>query len=230
MTRSAGSVARREHDETRPQRMGLERVDPIVVLLVALRVRALLLDDAVECVASLDAHAARRRERRSRNQRAQLDELLGRNVDRAERRARSHDLDVASHPHRLSPGAEDLARSRLDAHEAGERLRPLVAPDLEVDVDDVVVRDRDPLQRVRDRERTRLVARVEVPDDPHRVAASLDAERAGLARLEARLRCRAGRRHRARRPTGRSASRPRGAGCRGSRSGSRPRTRPRGAR
>ena len=155
--------------------------------LVGLRVRALLGDDPVEAVPARDAHARGRGERRPGDQRAQLDELLGRDVDGAQRRARADELDVAAHPHRLSPGAQDLARCGLDADEPEEALLPLVAPDLEVDVDDVVVRDRDLAERVRDRERARLVARVEVPDDPHRVAAPLDAERARPAGLEARL-------------------------------------------
>ena len=132
-------------------RMRLQRVDAVAIGLVALGVGALLLDDPIERVPSLDAHARGRGERRPRNERAELDELLGRDVDRAQRRARSDELDVAAHPHRLSPRAEDLPRRRLDAHEPGERLLPLIAPDLQVDVDDVVVRDRDPAERVRDR-------------------------------------------------------------------------------
>ena len=187
MTRIAGIVASAERDEARSDGMRLQRVDAVAIGLVALGVRALLRDDPIERVSSLDAHARGRGERRARNERAELDELLGRDVDRAQRRARSDELDVAAHPHGLPPGAEDLPRRRLDADEAEERLLPLVAPDLQVDVDDVVVRDRHPAERVRDGERARLVAGVEVPDDPHRVAAPLDPERPGLAGLEARL-------------------------------------------
>ncbi len=187
MTRIAGIVA--SASATRPVRIGmrLQRVDAVAIGLVALGVRELLRDDPVERVSSLDPHSGGRGERRARNERAQLDELLGRDVDRAQRRPRADELDVATHPHGLPPGAKDLPRRRLDPHEAGERLLPLVAPDLQVDVDDVVVRDGDPAERVRDGECAGLVAGVEVPDDPRRVAAPLDAERPGLAGLEARL-------------------------------------------
>ena len=164
------------------------------------------------------------------NQRAQLDELLRRDVDRAQGRARADELDVAAHPHGLAPGAQDLARRRLDPDESEERLLPLVAPDLQVHVDDVVVRDGDLAQRVRDRERARLVARVEVPDDPHRVAALLDAEGAGLGPARGSSGSRGRTLSRARRRRRSRATRPRGAGCRDSRRRSRPRTRPRGAR
>ena len=187
MTRSAGIVASAR--ATRPVRIGmrLQRVDAVAVGLVALGVGPLLLDDPVEGVPALDPHAGRRRERASRDQRAELDELLGRDVHRSERRAGPDELDVAAHPHRLAPRAQDLPRCRLDPDEPVERLLPLVAPDLEVDVHHVVVRDRDAAERVRDRERPRLVACVEVPDDPHRVAAPLDSEGPGLAGIEARL-------------------------------------------
>ena len=187
MTRIAGIVASPSAIEARADGMRLQRVDPVAIGLVALGVGALLLDDPIERVPSLDPHARGRGERRSRDEGSELDELLGRDVYRSQRRARSHELDVAAHPHGLPPRAEDLPRRRLDADEAGERLLPLIAPDLQVDVDDVVVRDRHPAERVRDGERARLVAGVEVPDDPRRVAAPLDAERPGLAGLEARL-------------------------------------------
>ena len=59
---------------------------------------------------------------------------------------------------------------------------PLVAPDLEVDVDDVVVGDREPADAVADDERPRLGRGAVVPDDPHRVADRCDAERPGSAR------------------------------------------------
>ena len=176
-----------EDDETGPDRMRLQRVDAIVIGLVALRVGELLLHDPVECVTALHAHSGRRRERRPRYERAQLDELVGRHVDRSQRGSRADELHVTAHPHGLAPRAEDLSRGRLDPDQPREACVPLVAPDLEVDVDHVVVGDRDPAQGVRDRERARLVDRVEVPDDPHRVAAALDAERSGAPRLEARL-------------------------------------------
>ena len=76
------------------------------------------------------------------------------------------ELDVAAHPDRVAPDAEDgpgaavivaVSRSRRPFHSD--------APDLEVDVDDVVVGDRDAREPVADRERADLAGRLEVPDD-----------------------------------------------------------------
>ena len=108
--------------------------------------------------------------------------------DRAERRPPPGELHVAPDPDRLPPALEDPARRVLRRDEAGERLVPLVAPDLEVHVHDVVVRDGDATERVRDRERPRLVRRVEVPDDAHAVVRALEAEGAERPRLQLGLR------------------------------------------
>jgi hypothetical protein len=56
-------------------------------------------------------------------------------------------------------------------------LLPLVAPDLQVHVDDVVVGDREAGEAVPDRELPRLVARLEAPDDADPSAEVLGAER-----------------------------------------------------
>jgi len=48
---------------------------------------------------------------------------------------------------------------------------------LEIDVDHVVVRDCNAPERVGDSEGPRLIARVEVPDDPYPIPAPYDAER-----------------------------------------------------
>ena len=90
------------------------------------------------------AHAGRGRERGAGDECPQLDELVCRDGDGAEGRPRSLELDVPAHPHGMAPRAQDLPRCRLDGDEPVERLRPLVTPDLQVHVDDVVVRDREP--------------------------------------------------------------------------------------
>ena len=176
------SRERGEHEnrQSRAERVILERLNAIAVTPVALGIGALLFDDPIESVPSNDLHTERRSERRAGDQRSQLDELMSRDADGAERRTTADEVDVAAHPHGLAPSLEDPCRRALDRDETRERLGPLVSPDLEVDVDDIVVRDRDPAQRVRDRERTRLVARVEVPDDAYVVAAPHDAERPGV--------------------------------------------------
>ena len=81
MTRIAGIVASAERDEARADGMRLQRIDPVAIGLVSLRVCALLLDDPIEGVSSLDAHARGGSERRPRNEGSELDELLGRDVD-----------------------------------------------------------------------------------------------------------------------------------------------------
>ena len=167
--------------------MRLQRIDSVVIARVAVGVCQFLLHDPVERISSLDAHPVGGREGGARDQRPQLDELVRRDSNRAEGRARADELDVAAHPHGLAPPAQDLPGRRLDSDEACERLAPLIAPHFEVHVDDVVVRDGDMAQRVRNGERPRLVARVEVPDDAHRVAAALNAVRPSRTRLERRL-------------------------------------------
>ena len=176
-----------EHDEGGANGMRLQSVDPLVVAPVAVGVGLLLLEDAIERLPSLDTHPGRRGESRASDQGPQLDELVRRNGDRTKGRARAHELDVPTNPHGLAPPAQDLPGGRLDADEAIERLAPLVAPNLQIDVDDVVVCDRDAAQRVRDREGPRLIARVEVPDDAGAVTALFDPE--GSRRPGPRLEC-----------------------------------------
>ena len=81
---------------------------------------------------------------------------MGGDVERAQQRAIAVELDVAAHPDRMAPGALDATGRRELGGEPAEPLVPLVAPDLQIDVDDVVVGDRHPAQPVADRERPRL--------------------------------------------------------------------------
>ena len=98
---------------------------------------------------------------------AELDELSCRDVQRAQEHLLAGELDVAADVDRVPPRAEDLARGGLGRGEAAERLVPFGAPDLEVDVDDVVVGDRDAGQPVVDVEGAELVRCGVVPDDAH---------------------------------------------------------------
>ena len=175
---------RAEHAE-RAERVRDPVVDPLAVALVLLCVGQLLVDDPVEGRAVLDLHRRGGGERVARIQRPQLDELARGDVDRAQENLRAGERHVPSHPHRMAPRAHDVAGAGHRGGERPETLLPLVAPDLQVDVDDVVVRDRQPREAVADRELAGLVGGLEAPDDPHAAAEVLGPERARrAARLE----------------------------------------------
>ena len=178
---------RREGDEERQPEVVERRLDPLAVALERARVLELLGDDPLERRALLDTGAGRRVEQPSREEDAQLDELLRRDVERAQHRAVGLAADVAAHVDRMPPDpvrVEVVGRARkLDRRgQPPEPLLPLVAPDLQVHVDDVVVGDREPSQPVADRERPRGERGV-VPDDP---VPSVDRDVAERARLAAR--------------------------------------------
>ena len=61
--------------------------------------------------------------------------------------ARPLDRDVSPHPDRVTPRANDVPGAAHRRGQPAEALLPLVAPDLEVDVDDVVVADRETVIR-----------------------------------------------------------------------------------
>jgi hypothetical protein len=91
----------------------------------------------------------------------------------------------------MSPRTDDLARRDQRRRELAEPHLPLVAPDLDVHVDHVVVRRRDAAQPVVDSESPRLRLRFVVPHDSHALVRASRAERPGPVRaLE--LRARAG--------------------------------------
>jgi hypothetical protein len=79
----------------------------------------------------------------------------------------------------VPPGALDVAGRDQRRRELAEPDLPLVAPDLQVDVDDVVVGDREPAEAVVDAEPPRLVRRLVVPDDPDPLVSARRPERAG---------------------------------------------------
>ena len=77
----------------------------------------------------------------------------------------------------MAPGALNVAGRHERSGQLVEPDLPLVAPDPEVDVDDVVVGDREPAQAVVDAEPPRLVRRLVVPDDPDSVVRGRRTER-----------------------------------------------------
>ena len=77
----------------------------------------------------------------------------------------------------MAPGTRDVARRELLRRQLAEPDFPLVAPNLQVDVDDVVVRDGDAAQPVGDPERAHLIRGRVVPDDPGTVVPLLDPVR-----------------------------------------------------
>ena len=82
----------------------------------------------------------------------------------------------------MAPGPLDVPRREQLGRELRQSGLPLVAPDLQVDVDDVVVRGGDAAQAVADAEDALLGRRAVVPDDPHAVVPALDSVGAGRAR------------------------------------------------
>ena len=184
--RERGEGSEREHDQRAAPRVGDRVVDALLVPLVRSRVRLLLGGDLLQPVAVANAHARRGRERVPWIERAELDELTRVDVERPEQRLLPLERDVAADPDRVAPGADDVAGPAHGRGQAPEPLLPLVAPDLEVHVDDVVVAHGEPGHAVVDEERALLDAvRLEPPDDPHAPAEVVDAERAGrAARLE----------------------------------------------
>ena len=124
-------------------------VDPLVVALVAVGVGVLLLRRSRRApfprstrIPAVEENAERAIER------PQLDELVRRDVDRAQGRARARRARRRHAPTRACPSARRIFPGAVSiADEAIERLVPLVAPDLEVDVDDVVVGDREAAER-----------------------------------------------------------------------------------
>ena len=152
-------------------------LDPVVISLIGGGVRGLLRKDLPETVPAHDLHAFRRGEGGPGDQRAELHELPGRDVQRAQDRAPTGELHVAAHVHGVSPGAADVPGCDEHGGEPSEGFLPLVAPHSEVDVDDVVVGDGEAPNDVADLECPHLVGRVVVPDDAHAPAEISDPVR-----------------------------------------------------
>jgi hypothetical protein len=114
------------------------------------------------------------------NERAQLDELAGRDVQRTEAGPVALEGHVAAHADGVAPRADDVAGCHQRRRELAEPHLPLVAPDLDVDVDDVVVGRRDSAEPVVDPEPALLGGGLVVPDDSGRLVGPRLSERAGL--------------------------------------------------
>ena len=82
----------------------------------------------------------------------------------------------------MPPGAQHVAGRDHRGGQLVEADLPLVAPDLEVDVDDVVVGDGEAAQPVVDAEAPLLVRGAVVPDDPDSLVGARRAERPRRAR------------------------------------------------
>ena len=180
------------HGERRQEREGGERqhrpaevvsrvLELLAIVVVVLGALRLLGDDLREAVALDDARAPRRREQPPGEHRPHLHELAGRDVGGSQRRPRARSLDDAVHPLRRAPhpvarpGERDRTRQHHLRAQVVDGHGPVISPDLEVDVDDVVVGDREPAEAVGDRERADAAVLPVVPDDPNPVVALLDA-------------------------------------------------------
>ena len=146
----------RDREQLRDRRAEVvERVvDLALVALVCGRVLALLGDDLLEAEArsSTCIPAVEVKNRRGISVRSSTNWPAG-IVERAEVDAVAVDRDVAADADRVAPGAQHVAGRDQRGRQLAEADLPLVAPDLQVDVDDVVVGDRDAAQPVVDAER-----------------------------------------------------------------------------
>jgi hypothetical protein len=91
--------------------------------------------------------------------------------------------DNSAYPGRAPP--DPIGRRELGCpgeihrrRQGAEARRPMISPHAQVDVDDVVVGDREPAEAVGDREGPPLVGGRVVPDDPEPIIDSCDAEAA----------------------------------------------------
>ncbi len=82
----------------------------------------------------------------------------------------------------MTPGARHFSGSNEARRQAPESGFPFVAPDLQVEVDDIVVRRRETAQPVVDPERSLLRASAVVPDDPQALTRRERAEGVGYTR------------------------------------------------
>ena len=139
-------------------------------------------DDPPERVPGPDLRARGGREQAAREDDAVLDELVSGNLHRLQRRPFGRAARRLRAPRRGFPRPGTRARARsgrgncIDRCQIRDPDRPVLAPDAQVHVDDVVVGDREPAKAVRDRERALLVGRPVVPDDPEPVVDAGDAE------------------------------------------------------
>ena len=149
--------AEHEQEEEVAPRVLLRVLDPLVVVRVRGRVGLLLAPRSSRGPCRGRPSSRRSRRTPSAGSAPAARRTGGRGCrPRAASRA-SRESHVAAHPGGMTPGAQYLARRGQRRGQLLEAHLPLVAPDLEVDVDHVVVGDRDPAQRVAHLERAHLV-------------------------------------------------------------------------
>ncbi len=142
--------AEQAEQEQRAGEMVDRLVDPLAVFLVLVCGADLLRNDPVERVPLADDRVVGVRQIGARKEHATLDERVGRDVERAEERALAVDRHVSRHRHGVAPRARDGTLRGDRRGQLAEPLLPLVAPEPDVDVDHVVVGDREPLEPVAD--------------------------------------------------------------------------------
>ena len=102
---------------------------------------------------------------------------MRRDVERPQRCDLAGARDVAADVDRMAPDTHDSAGRGERRCQARQPDRPLLAPNLKIDVNDIVVRHGEPGQPVPNVERPDLVERLEVPDDRHATRRLRDSER-----------------------------------------------------
>jgi hypothetical protein len=91
------------------------------------------------------------------------------------------DRDVPADADGVAPNASDPTWGDERSRQLREPHFPLVAPNPDIDIDHVVVRDRDPAEPVVDAKASLLERSAVVPDNPNAVVCPRDAEPARLA-------------------------------------------------
>jgi hypothetical protein len=180
---SAGRERERQEDRDRPREVVERVLDLFLVALEPCGLRLLLGDDAIECLLVSDLRAPRGGEQRPGEDRPKLDELSGRDTLSAKLYVLCVRGDVTPDGDRMAPDA--IARPACglgeeeDRRQLAELLLPFFAPDLQVDVDNVLIRDCEPTQTVPDGEGTDVRESPVVPDDPHAVGEPGHPKRVG---------------------------------------------------
>ena len=186
--RESRPLPEEEQVESCSPEVPLRVVDALAVVFVGALRPELVGDDLLQAVLVPDLRPGGRGEQAPREDHAHLDELVSRNARCLQQRAIGEARDGAPNPRRAAPdpiGGRKLRRL-WELHrrrQAAERGRPVVPPDVQVDVDDIVVGDRESAEAVGDVEGPPLGVRGVVPDDPDALVDSSHA--VGVRQVEA---------------------------------------------